>query len=153
MFMIFQNLKTKRGVDDSGAEGSPQPDNQALTPAQLLHSYLIYVRLSKTIDRYLLMIDQLRSGTTSSSGNDAQKQQATADEDGKQKGKRKKQKDDSAASEQTAEKMKAKPLDLVRLYDTVLQVSVTFHYLANRILIVKILSEFIRHFRFAGRSK
>lgn len=123
-------------MDDS--EGSPPPqagDNQALSPAQLLHSYLVYIRLSKTIDRYLLMIDQLRSGT-SSSGEDSQKSQRPSDapadastessnQEGKQKGKRKKQKEDAAAallSQQAGEKSKAKPLDLVRLYDTVLQV-------------------------------
>lgn len=120
-----ENLKIKRGVDDSDVEGSPPPvqaNDQSFSPAQLLHSYLVYVRFSKTIDRYLLMIDQLRSGSNS---DDSQKQQPVdvPNEDGKQKSKKKKQKEDLAAAQQNAagEKSKAKPLDLVRLYDTVLQ--------------------------------
>lgn len=112
-------------MDDSGIDGTPTPDdNQSWSPAQLLHSYLVYVRLSKTIDRYLLMIDQLRSGSTTS-GDDSQKQQQAegSNEEGK-KGKKKKQKEDLSSTEQAqTEKSKAKPLDLVRLYDTVLQVS------------------------------
>lgn len=126
-------MKTKRGVDDNDVDGTPVKggDSQTWTPAQLLHSYLVYIRLSKTIDRYLLMIDQLRSGSASSS-DDSQKQRndenVDGDQGGKQKGKKKKQKEDAAAAQQASEKSKAKPMDLVRLYDTVLQVRLIFFY-------------------------
>lgn len=82
----FKNLRTKQ----------VQGEDESLSPAQLLHSWLLHIRLSKTIDRYLILIEQVRSATNLQQ--------------------------DSAPEAKKSIPKSAKPQDLVRLYDTVLQV-------------------------------
>ncbi|XP_076366392.1 signal recognition particle 68 [Tachypleus tridentatus] len=87
----LQILRDELKSDQSFKTRSQAGDGSAVSSLAFLHSYLSYIRLSKTVDRNLLMIDSLRSALSSSDERNG---------DGKKKN---------------------KPQDLIRPYEIIIQ--------------------------------